>query len=148
IRKGFDEFANTVTQSASGVYTHTFSASMLNELRGSYTRLTYNQGHDASTYWVPGIIIDDGLATGNFSWSRSLQTVWTSELSDLFTLNRGRHTLKFGVNFRRAVNHNQFNDSGEIPQYEFATMLDFAADKPYLETRAISVATGQAAPAT
>jgi hypothetical protein len=142
-RTGFDGFDNTGTHSANVVHTHTFNPHILNEIRFGYTQLDYDQGHEAQTYSVPGITTNDGLSMGNFAWSRSIQTVKSREISELLTITRGRHTFKVGASYRRALNDNTTLLDGDVPAYRFNSMLDFANDGPFMETRALNVTTGK-----
>ncbi len=97
-----------------GDYNWTLSANALNQLRAGYSRRDLNQSSLQS-----GGVAAPGLPANSFSSvspiftvvgfqqigpttaSNSAFTTSILELADTFTLVRGRHTLKFGVDFRR-----------------------------------------------
>ncbi|MDE3201061.1 MAG: TonB-dependent receptor [Acidobacteriota bacterium] len=108
-------------------YTHVFSANMLNELRGGYTRLNFKSGNpvtvtDPSTYGFKNIVPQDasaaGLPTISISKYFTLGTSsngpqpridQTMQLDDNFSWVVGNHTLKFGFSGRRFQVYNNFD---------------------------------------
>ena len=102
-------------------YTHTFSAQLLNDLHGGYFRyavnaLPFNLGKDLGTQLGipntnrPGYPNSTGLPNVDVAGFTSLgDSQWLPEhvyenifqVADTVTWIRGKHTLKFGADFRR-----------------------------------------------
>jgi hypothetical protein len=102
-------------------YTHTFSAQLLNDLHGGYFRyavnaLPFDFGKDVSTTLGipnanrPGFPNSSGLSNIDIAGFTSLgDSQWLPEhvfenifqLADTTTWMHGKHSLKFGVDFRR-----------------------------------------------
>jgi len=144
IRVGTDNYIPFWSPSVNLVYTHTFSANVLNELRFGYPQLHWLDYYNTtSAYRFPGITIDQGLSLGVTGiYSRATQRVGSREVGDVITISRGHHMLKAGGNYRLSFNDQSSVVGNQQPTYEFATMLDFANDNPYLESRTISVGGG------
>ncbi|HUX45919.1 MAG TPA: carboxypeptidase regulatory-like domain-containing protein [Terracidiphilus sp.] len=110
-----------------GSYTRVFSPTMLNELRGGYTRMNFKSGNpvtvtDPSTYGFQNIVPQDasaaGLPTIAISKYFTLGTSTngpqpridqTMQADDNFSWVVGRHTLKFGFSGRRFQVYNNFD---------------------------------------
>jgi hypothetical protein len=127
-------------------YTHMFSNSMLNDLRFSYARNNSRIGFQVppnsetekilQAAGVPNVFgnlyFDDGVTSIGGSVYVPRSFVFNS-FSVVDTLSKviGRHSLKFGFQFRR-VQENSNYGLVQNPFYEFTNIFDFANDEPYL----------------
>ncbi|MPY90592.1 MAG: hypothetical protein GEU99_22055 [Luteitalea sp.] len=123
------------------VHTHAFSPNSLNEARFGFTH-THYENTRGDVYHVPYLQTDDGLTLGNGSWSKEDTPSTVVELGNIFSLNRGRHEIKFGGTYRHSTWDLQSFLQGDSPEYYFASILDFADDNPYLEVRGLDAGTG------
>ena len=102
-------------------YTHTFSAQLLNDLHGGYFRyavnaLPFNLGKDLGTQLgipntnrpgypnstgLPNIDVAGFTSLGDSQWLPEHVYENIFQLADTVTWIRGKHTLKFGADFRR-----------------------------------------------
>ena len=116
-------------------YIHTFSPSVLNELRAGYT---LNETGDVSTATpgVPDLRFDDG-SMGFGSYAGYPQTFHENiyTYSDMVSISHGKHSLKAGVDFRRNIENSEFNVAR--PSYYFFDPLFFAADTPYTQSAGV-----------
>ncbi|MBI1983656.1 MAG: TonB-dependent receptor, partial [Acidobacteria bacterium] len=135
-------FFNRV-QYVSAVYTRTISPTTLNEARFGLTKMHYERNQTDLSYSAPGVAIYDSFWLGNFGWAREFFPTSVPEFNDVFTINRGRHGIRIGGGYRHSTIDFQSHLPYDTPQYDFLTVLDFADDEPYLETRAIDGETGQ-----
>jgi len=111
-------------------WVHTFSPSVLNELRVGYTQ-NNNPLINAAIPGVPqvgaGGTLDDGTA-GFGSYSGYPQTfvehIYT--YSDMVSISHGNHNIKIGADFRRNLENSTF--SVARPSYEVFDSIFFAAD--------------------
>lgn len=127
----------------SGVYTRTLSPNTLNEARFGYTHMNYQKSLPEPAMNAPGVANYDSFWLGNFAWSTEDFPTAVSEFNDVFTINRGRHGIRIGGGYRHSTIDFGSRLFGDTPQYDFLTVLDFADDEPYLETRALDAETGQ-----
>jgi len=149
VRPQLDYIQKTGTQLVSFVNAHTFRASAINELR--FTRLwgpDWNFHFAHNRYDLPCIVSDDGLAfpstySGLCNYTYELFNVAPYDIGDTFSWNHGGQTWKFGSVFRHVYMTDPTYLSGDTPQYEFTSTIDFANDNPYLETRDIDASTGK-----
>ena len=142
VRTGFDNFRDNLTHSVRLGQTHTFGPSTLSDFRFATARLTFDAGSkDPEAYIVPRVVVNEGLSLGNGAWSKEQQVLRSWEVSEIINVIRGRHSMKFGGGYRRAINDNT-HPAAAIPTYRFGTLLDFANDDPFQETRSINVETG------
>lgn len=106
-------------QNATATYTRLVSATMLNELRLSYNRDVFKTFDDvsgstfniANELHIPGQTnnpADTGLPSLNITGVSSLSntdinTIWDEnrQLLDNFSINKGAHSIKFGVEYTR-----------------------------------------------
>ncbi|MEW5979761.1 MAG: carboxypeptidase regulatory-like domain-containing protein [Acidobacteriota bacterium] len=137
LRLAFESPDSTKTHSGAVVYTRAFSPHALNELRFAMMRLRNDVGN--SNLHVPGIWTDDGFSLGNFGWLAWQFVPRTVEISDTFSLNRGRHAYKFGFSVRSGKT---FVSYQTVPEYGFASLAAFANDQPYYEARSMEIGTG------
>ena len=127
-------------------YTHSFSNSMMNDFRFSYSRNNSKIGFQVppksateqalQSAGVPNVFgnlfFDDGMTSIGGSVYVPRKFVFNS-FSVVDTLSKviGAHSLKFGVQFRR-VQENSNYGLVENPFYEFTNIFDYANDEPYL----------------
>jgi hypothetical protein len=149
VRPELDYTQKTGTQLISAVNAHTFTPAALNELRFS-TLLgpNWDWRFTKGRYDLPCILTDDGLGfpstfSGSCSYSYEVQNVRTFDLRDTFSWNRGAQAWKFGGSFRHVYLTDPAYLYGDTPVYNFATVIDFANDNPYQETRNVDGATGK-----
>jgi len=128
-------------QSATPVWIHTFTPTLINELRANYTRFADNQITDTNgqvNWGVPGIYAQNyGFGTFQFSQLSAPTTPYiaaenTYEIRDLVTKVLGPHSLRMGIVVRREQDND--NDSGLArPNYAFQGIWDLANDAPLYE---------------
>ena len=117
-------------------WTHTAGPPFVNEMRVSYTR-TFGDA-PCDNCQVPNMTMDDGsygqgtpgIGDGFIGLFKQNNYEW----KDVATLVRGRHNFKFGANAARHHDDELFTDTTRRPTFDFANVLQFAADKPYLES--------------
>jgi hypothetical protein len=127
--------------SASAIYIHTFSPTLLNEARANYTRFADNQIKDTKNqvnWGVPGLYVQGlGFGTLDFSIVSGPTTPYiaaenTYEFRDMVTKVMGGQSLRMGVEIRREQDND--NDSGLArPNYEFQGLWNLANDVPQYE---------------
>ena len=129
-------------------WTHTFSASTLNEFTGGQSRVEGVLGSGAKDYTVPsisvnGINADGGQAYGvGFAQGDFIQHNyhWRDVLSHV----RGTHTLKFGYEGWYGDDVEPFQGPWSQPKFAFDNLLKLAQDAPTNENGVMyNPATGQ-----
>jgi hypothetical protein len=107
---------------------HTFTPNLVNEARAGYTlnRTDVNVGVPG----VPSVGFDDGSA-GFGSYNGYPQYFHENIYSygDMMSLTKGKHSMKFGGDFKRNLENSEFNIAR--PSYYFMDQIFFAADSPY-----------------
>ncbi len=91
-------------------YTHTFSPTVLNQLKGGYVRRLANFV-DPGTDGIPSFLTIDALG-GGFGGSTAIPQFFTEnqfEVKDDLSVTKGKHALKFGMDYRRTRNGSSFN---------------------------------------
>jgi len=130
---GFSETDDAHSKFLTLSWNHVFSSSIVNELRGGYTRLNFNAvnpttpvdpasvGFDIKPQITSGeglpIVAIKGLFTLGFSANGPQPRIdQTYEAVDNLSVTRGRHTLKFGFDMRRFEVFNPFagNNDGNF----------------------------------
>jgi hypothetical protein len=112
-------------------YTHIVSPNLINEMGYTYNRPTgYNNCNhcDVPTINVVGM---NGLGSG-FGYGVYIQNNF--EWRDVVSYNHGKHALKAGFSLEDGQSNTQFVPANSRPTYSFASVLDYAADSPYLQT--------------
>jgi hypothetical protein len=137
LHQAFESRQFTRTNTGTVVHTHGFSAHALNELRFATMHMLADTRN--INLHVPGIWTDDGFSIGNFGWLSWQFVPRTVEIADTFSLNRGRHNYKFGVNVRFGKT---FASYQTVPEYGFASLAAFANDDPYYEARSMEIGSG------
>ncbi len=126
--RGFSNPTRNLFPQGSFSYVHTFSPTILNELRVGY--LQNNTGIITSQPGVPALGFSDGTAFfGSYNGypQQFKENVYT--YSDMVSLSHGNHNMKAGVDFRRNLENSEFNIAR--PSYYFYDQVYFAADAPY-----------------
>jgi Carboxypeptidase regulatory-like domain len=136
--------------SITAVYIHTFSATLINEVRANNTRFADNQIADTSNivnWGVPGMYVQNyGFGQMDFSIRSGTTTPYTAaentyEIRDMVTKIHGPHSLRFGLVSRQEQDND--NDSGLArPNYAFQGIWDAANDAPLYEGVAANPSTG------
>ena len=128
-------------------YTHTFSPSTLNDFRFAYSRnnsqIAFSIPSNTQTAsilkskgfppdYFGDLVFDDGTIPmgGNLFTPRDF-VFNTFGFNDTVTHLVGRHSLKFGFEFRQIIENSNYELLG-FPFYEFGSIGAFAADAPYL----------------
>ncbi|HXM92755.1 MAG TPA: carboxypeptidase regulatory-like domain-containing protein [Candidatus Dormibacteraeota bacterium] len=109
-------------------WVHTFSPSLINEARAGYVLNRTDVG--VASPGVPAINFDDTSAGfGSYSGYPQYfhENIYT--YGDMMSLQKGKHNLKFGADFRRNLENSEFNIAR--PSYYFMDQLFFAMDAPY-----------------
>jgi Carboxypeptidase regulatory-like domain len=143
VRPNFDNNTKTGSILVSAVHTHTFTPNSLNDARFSYWDLKYDFQITSQSYHVPCVATDDGLNLGPCAFSYEVFDSPVYDVRDTFSWNRGRHSFKFGGAYRHIYMTDPTYLAGDTPEYSFSSMINFADDNPYVETRAIAAATGK-----
>ncbi|HEY7543848.1 MAG TPA: TonB-dependent receptor, partial [Blastocatellia bacterium] len=111
---------------------HNFSASLINEFRFGYRR--QNQTFDVPTDFsdfpgqFPNISIDEiGLFIGPFAEGPQSNITNVYQASDTMSWTRGRHQMKFGADYRRAIAPSDFLPRGR-GEYAYASLERFLLD--------------------
>jgi len=136
--------------SITAVYIHTFSSTLINEVRANNTRFADNQISDTagSVNWgVPGMYVQNyGFGQIDFSIRSGTTTPYTAaentyEVRDTLTKVLGPQSLRMGVVARQEQDND--NDSGLArPNYAFQGIWDAANDAPLYEGIAANPNTG------
>ncbi len=115
-------------------FVHTFSPTILNELRVGYTQNnTVDMVKDPG---VPAVGFADGTAFfGSYNGYPQAfkENIYT--YSDMVSISHGNHNMKVGVDFRRNIENSEFNIAR--PSYYFYDQVGFAADAPYLQVNGV-----------
>jgi Carboxypeptidase regulatory-like domain len=143
VRPTFDDRTKTGAYLISVVNTHTFTANSLNDARFSYWDLKYDYSIVSGAYNVPCVGTDDGFGLGPCSYSLELFDSPVYDMRDTFSWNHGRHNIKIGGAYRHIYMTDPTYLTGDIPAYQFASIIDFANDNPYVETRYLDAGTGK-----
>jgi outer membrane receptor protein involved in Fe transport len=115
-------------------FVHTFSPTILNELRVGYTQNNLIDVVAASG--VPAVGFTDGTAGfGSYNGYPQAfkENIYT--YSDMVSISHGNHNMKAGVDFRRNIENSEFNIAR--PSYYFYDQVFFAADSPYLQVNGV-----------
>jgi hypothetical protein len=125
-------------------YIHSFSPTLVNELRANGTRFAENGIKDSAgtvNFGIPYINIQNMSfdSSNDINWgasqSRTAPGIFaenTYEIRDAATKTLGSHTLKFGFEYR--IEQDNSNLAGASrPVYAFAGLWNFANDTPIFE---------------
>jgi hypothetical protein len=125
--RGFTNPNNNYFQNGQLSWVHTFSPTVLNELKVGYTQ--NNTQIVANLPGVPQVTFLDGV-TGFGSYSGYPQFFKDHEYTygDMVSISHGNHNFKVGGELRRNLENSVFNVAR--PNYYFSDPLFFAADAP------------------
>lgn len=136
--------------SATAVYIHTFSSTLINEARANYTRFADNQIKDTAgrvNWGVPGLYAQNyGFGAFHFSIISAPTTPYiaaenTYEFRDILTKTISSQSLRIGIDLRKQQDND--NESGLArPNYAFQGLWDLANDAPLYEGIAADPSTG------
>jgi hypothetical protein len=132
--RGFANPTRGLFPTGSLSFVHTFSPTVLNELRVGYTQ--NNSIDTVKDAGVPAIGFSDGTAFfGSYNGypQQFKENIYT--YSDMVSISHGSHNMKAGVDFRRNLENSEFNIAR--PSYYFYDQVHFAADAPYLQVNGV-----------
>jgi hypothetical protein len=140
-------FSNHDIQSnwyAQANWTHTFSATMLNEM-GLAANSVGGANGQGGTDNVPDISVTGQSLGFNSSWGPGEYRAHNYNWREVLSWVRGAHTLKFGTQGTHAVEFGNFSPVNNRPSFVFNNLLDLVEDQPYSESfGAINPLSGQA----
>jgi len=117
-------------------WTHTFSPTVLNELRAGYTQNNTDIDISSATSGVPQIGFNDGsLGFGSYAGYPQFFKENIYQYSDMVSWTHGNHSIKIGGDIRRNIENSVFNVAR--PSYYFFDMMMFAIDQPYSQTAGV-----------
>jgi len=136
--RAYDIFHHSqINDAFSVIWNHTFSPTLLNELRANAAGWRWNEITDNGQ--SPVGLPSDGFGTiGSITPNSfgpnvgSILDQWTYSYKDVATKIIGRHTIKFGGDATRLFYLNQCVGCG-VPGYGFFNMWDFLNDAPQRE---------------
>jgi len=132
--RGFSNPVRNLYPQGSFSYVHTFSPTLLNELRAGYTQ--NNQLITTSQSGVPAVGFTDGTAFfGSYNGYPQAFKENIYSYSDMVSISHGNHNMKVGVDFRRNIENSEFNIAR--PSYYFYDQVFFAADAPYSQVAGV-----------
>lgn len=118
-----------LNQLASVTYIHSFSPAVINEARVSYRRKSNSFTVPNQFVNFPNIAFDDlGYTFGPQAESPQGETTNSYQYVDNVTWIRGKHTFKFGAEFRNIISANGFLPRGR-GEYDYATLEEFLFDQ-------------------
>lgn len=133
--RGFRNPARNILPNGMFSYVHTFSPTILNELRVGYAQT--NQAIDVSIPGVPNVNFGDGTAGfGSYNGYPQFFKEHVYTYSDMVSISRGNHNIKVGADFRRNIENSVF--SVARPSYYMFDPLFFAADAPAEEVGGVN----------
>jgi hypothetical protein len=136
--RAYDIFHHSqINDAFSVIWNHTFSPTLLNELRGNAAGWRWNEVKDNGQ--SPVGLPSDGIGNiGSISANSfgpnvgSILDQWTYSYKDVATKIIGRHTIKFGGDATRLFYLNECVGCG-VPGYGFFNVWDFLNDAPQRE---------------
>ena len=145
--RGYDIFHhNQINKAVSAIWDHTFSPTLLNEVRINGANWNWNEITSNSQSPV-GFPTDRFERTGNTTLNSfgpnvgSTLNQWTYTYKDVATKIYGRHTIKFGGELTRLFYLQECAGCG-VPSYSFFNIWDFLNDAPHSEGGGFNPITG------
>lgn len=111
----------------------------VNDARFAFQTISTNRGNDEAV--VPQITVT-GLTAGWGDFFNSATKIRTYEFRDVLTLDRGRHTLRVGGEYRRLFKGLAIADP-DAGTYTFTSIASFIADQPFRQTLTVNPNTGE-----
>jgi hypothetical protein len=134
MKGGFDgRFSNTNLG-----YTKVLNRAV-NDARFAFQTIFTNRGNDDAV--VPQITAT-GFTAGWGDFFNSATKIRTYEFRDVLTLDRGRHALRVGGEFRRLFKGLSIADP-DAGSYTFTSVASFIADQPFRQTLTVNPNTGE-----
>ena len=139
-----------LTASATLIYIHTFSANLINEGRGNFTRFSDNQLTDAGTsvdFGIPRLEVQNytfGRLYAGPSWGSGTPSILaqnTYEARDTLIQTIGSHTVRYGALIRWEQDNDNLSGQSR-PDYVFNGIWNYANDAPIDEAIAANPNTG------
>ncbi len=142
----------STAEAQSGIYTHTFSPTVLNEARFGVSGWFWNEitSNAQEPFGLPNAYINGEGSIGVSQFGPPGPSVFnqkTYNARDTLTKVQGSHYMKFGADYSRA----QFLDTAPWaarPSYNFYNIWDFANDAPLNESGDFNPVTGVPTAAT
>ena len=115
-------------------YVHTFSPRLLNEASMSYVRADGNQ--PAAPGNLPALpnAYPGGLGGGFSSWGPSGWVHNNWNWHDVLSYVQGAHTIRVGIDVDRQQDLDNFTAGLDRPTFYFANIVDFAVDRPDVQS--------------
>ncbi len=136
--------------SATALYIHTFSPSLINEVRANFTRYADNQINDAGNsvdFGIPRFEVQ-GYVFGRLyngpSWGSTTPGILaqnTYEVRDMLVQTVGSHTVRYGGSYRWEQDNDNLSAESR-PDYVFQGIWQYANDAPIFESIAANPNTG------
>lgn len=121
-------------------YVHTFSSSIVNEASVSYVRGIGSQPQKVPA--LPNVNIT-GVDDGFNQWGPSGWVFNNWLYHDVLSTVKSAHTIRVGIDVDRQQAFANFTNGLIRPDFQFANILDFAADHPFSQSGpALDVRTG------
>ncbi len=119
-------------------YTKVFNRAV-NDARFAFQTIYTNRGNDDAV--VPQITVT-GFTAGWGDFFNSATKIRTCEFRDVLTLDRGRHALRLGGEFRRLFKGLSIADP-DAGMYTFTSIASFIVDQPFRQTLTVNPNTGE-----
>jgi hypothetical protein len=135
-----------INEAYSVIWNHTFSPTLLNELRANAAGWHWNEvaSNPQSPVGLPSDSIGmiGSITPESFGPNvGSILNQWTYSYKDVATKILGPHTIKFGGDATRLFYLNECAGCG-VPSYSFFNMWDFLNDAPHSESSGFNPQTG------
>lgn len=153
-RGAFGDRQDDFSQNVGLAYIRQFSPNLINEARFGYlySRVGFVPGSNPE---VPAIVIDGpagifGAMGGNVGFPAAFGSVFavpqvfrrhTFQWQDVVSIQKGRHSIRAGVDFRRLQENGNFADRSR-PFFVYQGIFDFANDAPLILQAGVNPATG------
>lgn len=122
-------------------YSRVISNQTLNEMSVGYLRMHGEAGDptpEAPTISISAVNAGFGVEF----WHPIYFTQNNYEFKNTLTMARGAHSIRMGGEFRWGADDSEMHH-WQRPNYSFTSILDFADDEPFTETRAVDPKTGK-----
>lgn len=145
--RAYDIFHHSqINDAFSAIWDHTFSSSLLNELRANAAGWRWNEidSNPQSPIGFPTDRIDTTGSIGINSFGPNVGSIlnqWTYTFKDVATKIMGRHAIKFGGEGTRLFYLQDCAGCG-VPSYNFFNLWDFLNDAPRQENSNFDPTTG------
>src|SRR5229473_1305793 len=145
--RAYDIFHHSQTNEAfSAIWDHTFSPTLLNEVRANAASWRWNEigSNPQAPVGFPTDSIGTTGSTNINSFGPNVGSIlnqWTYTFKDVATKIYGRHTIKFGGEVTRLFYLNECAGCG-VPNYNFFNIWDFLNDAPHNEGGGFNPNTG------